>query len=736
MAIPSITYPTTLDTDDTLYSVKDSLYLTLSSDYNPGDTLIYVEANADKMDLFPDTGIITLVEQCSEPEFRAVSLHYTTKDNQNFTFGGLTVLPETPNTYKKAGASTVVMNVVAQHHNSIKDAIIAIENYVGKSSDTTTRPFTGNLVQRTEFLLGVVFTPRAWFSVDKTIGLSPLTVTFTNLSFQLGEDLPDNTISYYWDFGDGSGSIVPNFSYYTTEKVVTHTYYNPGIYTVRMKVVNKYGEDIVYFENLINAKYEAPDEAVLNVSTGATQIYFPASGYTKVLAGSPVVIYTLADQINPSTGKTYAGETVNASNQPIDPILTFTWDLSDDLTHGNDPTTTAVYTIGGLYNIVLRCDTRSEAYRITTVYDRINVIESYNAWLFNLTSGSIARANEMGFNSEVFKTTQIPYTTISRNIDFISGSLNAVQLVREFYRNTNLNAKSTASSGQGLGSTAIIHYASGRDETDPSTFETINAIEFNGFTETYSSYDGYDRPWNWIPFNGVGFTYFLLGNALNQPPGSSPTNMDLVYADLPSETYTIANTFSSANFIGSSSYLMYNAGDYDTNGDPVYGNFSAYRTTWRDRSGYILKNYVVGDAFQIKAFFGTEEDGVSLIANFNQLPDLVGPAKTEGILLNLNTSMFFFNNTGSISSFDPLENVWRTGGPGYNSIVFNNLQDTTVQDYDNEANTLVGTTDGASTAYLSFDYSNNAFIKYSDVDLTFTRLNARPTGEQWLFGTY
>lgn len=736
MTIPSITYPTTLDTDDTLYSVKDSLYLTLSSDYNPGDTTIYVEANSAKMDLFPDTGIITLVEQCSEPEYRAVSLHYTAKDTQNFTFTGLTVLPETTNTYKKAGATTVVMNVVAQHHNSIKDAIIAIENYVGKSSDRTTRPFNGNLVQRTEYLLGVVFTPRAWFSVDQTIGLAPFTVTFTNQSFQLGEALPDNNIAFYWDFGDGSGSVSPNFSYYTTAKTVTHTYYEPGIYTVRMKAVNKYGEDIVYFENLINAKYEAPDVAVIDVSTGATQIYFPASGYTKVLAGTPVVIYTLANQINPFTGKTYAGETVNPSNQPVDPIVTFTWDLSDDLVHTNNSTTTGVYTIGGLYNIVLRCDTRSEAYRITTVYNRINVMESYNAWLFTLTNSTIARANEMGFTSEVFKTTQIPYTTISRNIDFLSGYTNAVQLVKEFYRNTNLNAKSSKTSGSGLGAAGVLHYSSGRNDTDPSTFETIQAIEFHGFEETYSAGSSYYRPWNWIPFNGTGYTYFLLGNAINQPPGTSPTNMELVYADLSNQSYTIENTFGTSNFIGSASYLMYNASEYDTNGEPIYGDFSAYRTCWRDRNGYILKNYVVGDGFQIKSFFNTVEDGASLIATFNKLPDLVGPAKTEGVLLNLNASMYFFNNTGAISSFDPLENAWRTGGPGYNSIVFNNLQDTTVLGYDNESNTLVGTTDGGSTAYLSFDYSNNAYIKYSEVDLTFTRLNARPSGEQWLFGTY
>ena len=740
MAIPTITFPTSLDTDDTLYSVKDSLYLALSKDYNPGDTVVYVEANESKMDLFPDTGIITLVENCSEPEYRAVSLHYTAKSTIDYTFSGLSVLPETPNTYKKSGATQVVMNVVAQHHNAIKDAIISIENYVGKEiateSDKVNRPFTGNLVQRTEYLLSKVFYPRAWFTADKTIGLAPLTVTFNNLSFQLGEALPDNNIDFYWDFGDDTGSNANTFSYYTTETTTTHTYYTPGIYTVKLKAKNKYGEDIVYFENLINARYEAPDTAEIDVSIGSAQIYFPASGFTKVLAGSTVVIYTLGQAINPSTGKTYAGETVDANNEPVDPITNYTWNLSDDLTHGNDATTSAIYTIGGLYNIVLRCDTRSGAYRITTVYDRINVTESFNGWLFTLESGSIARASEMGFNSETFKTKQLNYTTISRNPQFLSLENNATRLVAEFYRNTNFNTQSNVSSGEGIGGNAIIHYASGRNSTDPSTFENIQAVLFNGFSETYGAFASYPRPWNWIAFNNEEITWFLLGNAINQPPGSSPTNLELIENNLTDQTYVVSKTFNTSSFSGGASYLQYNAGEFDANGDPEDGNFSAYRYAWRDRNAYILKNITYGEAFEIKSFFSSVEDEANIFGSFTQLADLVGPRKTEGILLNLTQGLYFFNNTGAVSLFDPIEQVWKTGGPGYNSIVFNNLQDKTVQTYDEESNTLVGTTDNTSAAYLSFDYSTDAYIKYNEIDLTFTKLNQRPSGEQWLFGTY
>ena len=105
-------------------------------------------------------------------------------------------------------------------------------------------------------------------------------------------------------------------------------------------------------------------------------------------------------------------------------------------------------------------------------------------------------------------------------------------------------------------------------------------------------------------------------------------------------------------------------------------------------------------------------------------------------LLNLTTGLFFFNNSGSVLLFDVTTNVWKTGGPGYNSITYTNLQDTSAPNYDDENNSLVGTTDFGDNAFLSFDYSNNAFMKFNDIDLTFTKLNSRPEGEQWIFGSY
>jgi hypothetical protein len=90
MAIPSVVYPEQYDTTTTLYSAVDALSITLAKDYNLNDKVIYVTVNPYIMARFPETGIITLTENCSDPALRAVSFYYATKSNEGFFFTDLT----------------------------------------------------------------------------------------------------------------------------------------------------------------------------------------------------------------------------------------------------------------------------------------------------------------------------------------------------------------------------------------------------------------------------------------------------------------------------------------------------------------------------------------------------------------------------------------------------------------------------------------------------------------------
>jgi hypothetical protein len=156
-----------------------------------------------------------------------------------------------------------------------------------------------------------------------------------------------------------------------------------------------------------------------------------------------------------------------------------------------------------------------------------------------------------------------------------------------------------------------------------------------------------------------------------------------------------------------------------------------YRTAINGRNGYILRNSGVGEFFQLQSFYRTKENGADFIYYFEKLTDIVGGQKTEGQLTNLVSGLYFFNNTGSVSAYNPNTSIWSVGGPGLNSLAFREFQDTTKSDYNNVNNTLVACSDNDHAVYLSFDYSNNSFVKFDDITLTFNKLPERVDNSQW-----
>jgi hypothetical protein len=437
---------------------------------------------------------------------------------------------------------------------------------------------------------------------------------------------------------------------------------------------------------------------------------------------------------NPATiGFSYAGEALNGSGDPIDPVKTWTWSLADDLLHPNSRETKAAYSVGGVYSMKLRVDTEFGAYRITTYEDAIDIVENTNIWLWILDDENTIRAYEYGLISETFKLLPAPTYTISRNESFLDGAVNEAQQKSEFRRNTGFAPKSTTASGQG--GSAFLYWASGRNPSDPATSEKINVVEFDGLTGTYITRMPITRQWNWVNLNSASSSFFVFGTVDDPAPNTSPTNttkQTLAFSDLSVSSTTLTDS----NYLNGSGELKENVAIYDTNGDPIYGHFSINRSTWRDNTGYFLRNDGVGPFFRIKTFYRTEGTVGSPFINVRKLQDIQGSTKLEGQLTNLSQGVYFLNNSGSVSKFNPEENVWRTGGPGVNSLLYRALQDTTVSGFDSQSNTLLVASDGDKRAYLSFDYSPNAFLRFSEIDLTFASLGGRPDGEQFIMGIY
>lgn len=735
MTIPvTSNFPEEIDTDDNMFLVHDSLRVRLLRDYLPGDTNIFIYGDLEVINRFPPTGIITLTEQCSDAELRALSFYYGSKTS--VSFDNLELLPGFTDNPKPKDITNITQNVMAGHHNNIKEAVIAIQEFAGKKGEVGIKPLEGTMEERINYLRSIVLVPKAWFSADKTIGLVPLTVEFKDLSFRLGTDGNTGSISYIWDFGDGTTGEFQDLNGGTIQKIYT----TPNKYDVKLTVKNNFGEDTVIFPQYINARIEAPQSALIQYIPRSGQLFqegIPEGGEDDGTYTTPPKIRTpttllldieIPAGINPITGRTFAGEQVNAGS-PIDPIIAYTWSLADDLVHGNSNTARASYSIGGVYDLILRVDTEFGSYRITTYENSIDVVEKYNLWLwlYNGPNHDQVNATEFGLISEAFKIKSTNLMTLNVDQSFLEEEPNEEQQLREFNRNVGFAPRGIA--GSGIGGVGLLYWASGAAEAGSA--EKILISEFNGFSDTYSTQTPISRPWNWIGMANAENIYFILGGEVSNPdPNTSPTNQTKQTLDLSSMAVS-SSTFTNSNYKNGAGELRQNEVTYDEDGDPLQGNMSVYRSTWKDNEGFFLRNQGVGDFFRIKTFYKTSGNTSEPFIDIKKLQDLAGPVKEEGQLATLSKGVYFFNNSGSISAYNPTSSIWETGGSGINSAAFRLLQDNTEVGFDNLSQTLLAASDGDKIVYLSFDYSEKSFIKFNETSLTFSSISSRPVGDQW-----
>ncbi len=517
-------FPTSLDTDDNLFEVHDSLRIRLAEDYSIGDTKVTIEGEATVMEIFPDSGFITLTEQCSDIDDRALSFFYASKTTT--TFNGLILLPGFIDSAKPKKLTNVTRNIMANDHNHIKNALIAIQTFIGIQGTTDVKPLGSTMEGRINFLHKLVLTPKAWFTADKTVGLVPLEITFTDQSFRLGKICTDDPVVFIWDFGDQTTSIISTISIISGISVITtsglptvtaisvvetsdpniivqdldggsikKTYNVAGKYDVKLTVRNKFGEDMVTFEEMVKARIEAPDEAQINFVPRSTQNTSvgdatPLFDRLGTKAGGPFLIpptlrsltNTFIDMEIPegqiSPGRSFGGEELNASNTPIDPITSYTWSLGDDLVHESLDAARASYSIGGVYDLTLRVDTDFGAYRITTYENSIDIIERTNLWLFTTSSSSIAKGHEFGLISETFKTATKTHSII-RDDSFLTGTGDETRAKREFKKNTGFAPRTI--SGSGEQGTTLLFWAGGGTAITPLASQEVKMVEYKGF---------------------------------------------------------------------------------------------------------------------------------------------------------------------------------------------------------------------------------------------------------------
>lgn len=102
--------------------------------------------------------------------------------------------------------------------------------------------------------------PTASFEVDPNSGTVPLSVQFTDKS----ENCTDNT-AWFWTFGDGA---------YSTKQNPTHTYLNPGTFSVILKVISENGVDTE--SKIITAESAPAPSAEFKISGSGFTVNFSA----------------------------------------------------------------------------------------------------------------------------------------------------------------------------------------------------------------------------------------------------------------------------------------------------------------------------------------------------------------------------------------------------------------------------------------------------------------------------
>lgn len=220
-------YPLAVDTKEVLYEAKNNAVTLLKQTLSYNAKIVIV----DDTSKFADKGIIRvgpLTGSPSSPEL----IYYDKKTGNTFQNLKRGFAGSRQNRWVPDGKTIVTNSVNADMHNTIKDAIINIENNLGVKEDPEPLSLNGILkAQETRFLL-----PKPLFRAFPIKGKPPLKVRFQN--FTTG-----HVVRHLWDFGDGGTSL---------EKSPIHTYVNEGIFTVKLNVITStQGQGIVTKKNYI-----------------------------------------------------------------------------------------------------------------------------------------------------------------------------------------------------------------------------------------------------------------------------------------------------------------------------------------------------------------------------------------------------------------------------------------------------------------------------------------------------
>lgn len=212
-------FPEALDDKYSLYEVANNAETQITTGIPYSGKKITVEDTSG----FPEKGLLRIGPKAGEVgEFELVYYDLKTKNTFKNLIRGFAGSRQS----QWYAGSWATNAVTAEPHNSIKDAIINIQQEVGLKNN----PGEGSLHKRLLDLEAKFYAPRALFKTYPKKTKTGHSIRFQNFS-------EGDIVRYLWDFGDGGQSI---------EKNPTYTYTSEGIYTVKLHVITSKGAQGIY----------------------------------------------------------------------------------------------------------------------------------------------------------------------------------------------------------------------------------------------------------------------------------------------------------------------------------------------------------------------------------------------------------------------------------------------------------------------------------------------------------
>ena len=235
----------------------------------------------------------------------------------------------------------------------------------------------------------------ASFNADITVGCSPLVVNFTNTS--------TNSISFFWDFNNGSTSILNNPS---------ATFINPGFYTIKLVANGATVSDSIISINYIHVLDKPSASFSYNILSNCENDNFIDFTNTSIGFTSSIWDFGNGDTTN-SVNPTYSYPI--SGNYPVTLVVYNSFGCSDDSTIGPlviNPTPL----LNAFIDSNLTCDS---SYNFTFSGSSSNSVISNWEWFFGDGLDSISSNSNIqhSYNSTGLFAPSVIATTINGCVD-------------------------------------------------------------------------------------------------------------------------------------------------------------------------------------------------------------------------------------------------------------------------------------------------------------------------------